>query len=207
MNKHQERKTFTTDTKLFVFPDGNSESKPIGITEEIKNLPVRAGGIVPYTIFNDGRVRFLMVYSNGRFSTDKQLEVLGGKTESYDKDIIDTIRREASEETNHIQPFQSWLASLPPNLSNTRMYFPNSKFLMLFAYMPSHFANILTTEKFGHAEFGEHLNQRGIYCIYRTIHWMTVDEIAKFHMVKYDRDIFYHTASLVEQTCLHFMQK
>lgn len=62
-----------------------------------KDLELRAGGLIFYKINKDNHEpEFLMIKCCGKY------EDFGGKTDSQDNSIIDTVSREAEEESNGI---------------------------------------------------------------------------------------------------------
>lgn len=81
---------------------------------------VKAGGLLLYKRTNDG-IKFLMANYFGKY------EDLGGKTDSCDESIIDTISREVSEESNGIIT-----SSYVKNLLKDQkyIYIKNSKYIL-----------------------------------------------------------------------------
>jgi hypothetical protein len=60
-----------------------------------KSQEVRAGGILFYK-YNDKNFDLLLTYSRNNY------EDFGGQTDNQDIDMIDTVSREASEESNYV---------------------------------------------------------------------------------------------------------
>ena len=77
----------------------DSNKRPTFYFENDINKPIRAGGVLIYKK-NNGFLKFLLI----RKLTfgDNMHEDIGGKTDVGDNDIIDTISREVSEETNNV---------------------------------------------------------------------------------------------------------
>ena len=86
-----------TEPKTLVTLDSNK--RPTFYFENDPAKPIRAGGVLIYKK-NNGFLKFLLI----RKLTfgDNMHEDIGGKTDIGDTDIIDTISREVSEETNNV---------------------------------------------------------------------------------------------------------
>lgn len=71
-------------------------NRPTFYYKNNENNPIRAGGIIYYRIVDNNNIEFLMIKKNDRY------EDFGGKTESFDDTYLETVAREANEESNGI---------------------------------------------------------------------------------------------------------
>ena len=89
--------TIPKETKTLITYDSNK--RPTFYFENDLTKPIRAGGVLIYKKYN-GNFKFLLI-KKLTFGDDLH-EDIGGKTDTEDIDIIDTISREVSEETNKV---------------------------------------------------------------------------------------------------------
>jgi hypothetical protein len=71
-------------------------NRKIFYLDDDKNKPIMAGGVIIYRILENGDLELLLIDSIRNF------EDLGGKTSESDKNIFETVTREAFEESNEI---------------------------------------------------------------------------------------------------------
>lgn len=118
---------------------------------------IRAGGILFYRFTNKGKVEVLLSNKNNRY------EDIGGKTDSVDKTILDTISREVHEETNGLFNSNVVASQLYKNRDNG---ISNGKYL-LFVIKANSYERKCTSEEFSDHEI--------LYDIPRTMHWVSLE--------------------------------
>jgi hypothetical protein len=129
-----------------------------------RDTEIRAGGILFYRFTNKGQVEVLLSNKNNRY------EDLGGKTDSIDKTIFDTISREVQEETNGLFNSKVVSSQLYNNKENGIV---NGKYL-LFAIKANSYERKCHSE-----EFGDH---ETLYDIPRTMHWVSLSCLSHIHL-------------------------
>ncbi len=130
----------------------------------VEGRPIRAAGVILYYREKE-TICFLFIVCN------KEIEPFGGKTDMIDKDVKQTVVREAGEESNGI-------IKLNENDLHDSLYFPLSKYLLFFVESNTKFEPKL----FGTKELHENIN--------RLVEWMTYDQIIHQKMRKIDKKIF-----------------
>ena len=125
---------------------------------------IRAGGILFYRFTNKGQIEVLLSNKNNRY------EDIGGKTDSIDKTIFDTISREVHEETNGLFNSNVVANQLYKHKENGVV---NGKYL-LFVIKANSYERKCTSE-----EFSDH---ETLYDIPRTMHWISLKCLSHIHL-------------------------
>jgi len=102
----------------------DSNKRPTFYFENDITKPIRAGGVLIYKKYN-GHLKFLLI-KKLTYGDDLH-EDIGGKTDTCDKDIYDTISREVSEETNKVIDQEVIREQIK---NGTPLYVPFSKYLI-----------------------------------------------------------------------------
>jgi hypothetical protein len=135
----------------------DSNNRPTFYYENDKNKPIRAGGVLIYKK-DDEHIKVLLI-KKLTFG-DNLHEDIGGKTDKEDLNILDTISREVSEETNKIIDKEI----IKEQLKNGKpLYVPFSKY-MLYLIEANEEQKKLKTHLFGSLELHDKLKRR-IYWI------------------------------------------
>lgn len=126
-----------------------------------KNSPITAGGVLFYKKTENG-LELLLLNKKNKF------EDIGGKTEFKDRNILETICREVSEETNNLIK----KCDLIDRLKNSEpIYSYNSKYL-IFLIEADEFEKNLNKKDFQDVESKNKLK--------RTIKWIDYKEYLNF---------------------------
>jgi len=125
--------------------------------------PIRAGGVILYKRTNNNNIEILLIKKIiGNIS---QYEDIGGKTDSLDSNILDTISRETEEETNNVINKNI----IKNQLINSKLiYSYKSKYVVAFV-KANKYERKLNSDLFGTEETHDK--------IIRTIHWVNINEI------------------------------
>lgn len=125
-----------------------------------KKVETRAAGVLFYKIV-EGVINFLLRYNKSNERYLNRPSDIGGKIEKEDKQLIDTVLREVSEETNgklfdigdNLENCKEKLQSIFDSLGNKVIYFyiPNSKYIVYLIEMPLE-SQELSLERFGPIE-------------------------------------------------------
>lgn len=114
------------------------------------NQPVRAAGLLLY-VKEKGKIYYLLRSGKKRDWSD-----IGGKTDNKDKDIISTVVRETTEETNNklFSPYHTYeqayelLDLILRNEELNVFYCPKAKYILLKVHMDSRL-KLLPMKRFG----------------------------------------------------------
>lgn len=126
--------------------------------------PCRAGGIIPY-IKRDGVTKILLIKREMVKRGERRIvyEDFGGKTDNVDKNIRDTISREAFEESNKIFTIQT----IKNSIKGPGIYNKKSKYLFYF---------VKVNEMYDPVIFGDYEFHDGIF---RTVEWVDTNNVEK----------------------------
>lgn len=140
--------------------------KKIFYLHQDSNLPIIAGGIILYKIFNNN-VYLLLIDKNGIF------EDLGGKTNARDETIQDTVSREAYEESNYLIDLNSVKKRLQ---ASNYVYNPNSKYIT-YLIQANNKEIQLKENDFSNKEIQENIP--------RKIKWISLNTLLNPNIIKY----------------------
>ena len=143
------------------------KNRPIFYNDKEKKNEIKAGGIIYYRYNKYLKdIEFLMINCRNFY------EDFGGKTDGKDKTIINTIAREANEESNRIFNENELLTYLK---NNTGIYNKSSKYIVFFiktdkGYNPKEFGDIelfenieRTVEWVSYKQLQELINQKKLH--------------------------------------------
>ena len=127
---------------------------------------IKAGGVMFYTYDKKSRdLKFLMIKNRNRY------EDFGGKTDSEDSSIEETIAREVEEESNGIFKKTDILDRIK---DKKPIYTKNSKYLIYFCKLKKN--ENYNTDIFGDREFYEDIP--------RTVEWITYGTLKNSSFIK-----------------------
>lgn len=121
-----------------------------------KENPIRAGGVLFYKKNDVGKYELLMIYSRDRY------EDFGGQTDPTDEDLVDTVSREAEEESNKIftkEFIKEKIKDIEP------IYIKNCKYMLYIVEIDKYY----DPKIFGDKEIHEDID--------RTMEWVPYDEL------------------------------
>jgi hypothetical protein len=128
------------------------------------NEPIRAGGVIIYRII-DNKMEILL-QSKLNNMNKPIYEDIGGRTDSVDITILDTISREVSEETNEV--INQNIIRSQIYKSTNKLYHVKTKYLLYFVEANIYEAK-LKPHYFGTMEQGDN--------ILRSIEWVNINRI------------------------------
>jgi len=129
--------------------------------------PIRAGGVIVYRKNKNHTVDLLLIFSRGIY------EDIGGRTDTTDTDIYDTVAREVEEETNNIISCES----IKDRLNSSKyVYCVRSKYI-IFLVEATEKEACLESSIFGKIEIHDNIS--------RLIKWVSVDTILDATVIKY----------------------
>ena len=128
-------------------------------------IEITAGGVILYRI-KDNELQLLLMTNRGKY------EDLGGTSENKDKDILNTVAREVSEESNQLIDKKSILDRIKISdyiLSKTSKY-------ILFIIKANKYESELVSEQFGDKEIHDDIP--------RIIDWIPLSEFLNSETIK-----------------------
>ena len=125
--------------------------------------PIRAGGVILYKRTNNNNIEILLIKKI--IGNVSRYEDIGGKTDSMDTNILDTISREADEETNNVVNKTIIKNQL---INSNLIYSYKSKYVVAFT-KANKYERKLNSDMFGTEETHDK--------IIRTIHWVNINDI------------------------------
>jgi hypothetical protein len=125
--------------------------------------PIRAGGVILYKRTNNNNIEVLLIKKI--IDNTCRYEDIGGKTDSSDINIFDTISRETEEETNNVINKNIIKTQL---INSNLIYSYKSKYVVAFT-KANKYERKLNTDLFGTEETHDK--------IIRTIHWVNINNI------------------------------
>jgi len=126
------------------------------------NMPIRAGGVIIYRKINN-QIELLLIKKI--IGDSERYEDIGGKTDKKDADELETIAREACEETNSIICKEIIRKQLEYSKS---FYNLKSKYVVYFV-KANKYERKLKSDVFGNVEIHDDIN--------RTIEWVPSEMI------------------------------
>jgi hypothetical protein len=149
--------------------------KKIFYFENYNDMPVKAGGILPYKIMN-GELYFLMINKNNIY------EDFGGKIENSDETPEDMASREACEESNCLLDKEIIKRNIIESSFN--IYIKHAKYV-LYIFQANRYVEKLHSTQFGDAELHDNIK--------RTVEWISYEQFltSKKHVRLCDNNILF----------------
>jgi predicted NUDIX family NTP pyrophosphohydrolase len=126
--------------------------------------PIRAGGVLLYKK-NNNKLQILLIKKECFFKKNQCYDIyedIGGKTDVFDKNILETITREVEEETNNI---------IKISFDNSEsFYISHGKYLLYLIEANENIQNYNSTH-FGNKEIHDNID--------RTINWFDIEDYTK----------------------------
>lgn len=135
----------------------NYNKRPTFYYNNNKDHPIRAGGVLFY-YKGKGEAQLLMIKNH----ISNKYEDFGGKTDSQDKTIYDTIAREVEEESNNIFDKDHIINKIK---QNHHAHFCFGKYLLYLVELDEY----VDPTKFGDLEIHDNLP--------RTVEWIPISDI------------------------------
>jgi hypothetical protein len=131
-----------------------NNTRPTFYLDGDKEKPIKAGGVLFYRINRKKKdIEFLLIRNRNQY------EDFGGRTDSIDKEILDTVCREVDEESNNI--FKKDV--IQKQLTTAPIYSGWSKYIIYLLELKNNHYNV-RTKKFGKKELHDNIP--------RTMHWI-----------------------------------